>query len=70
MSMKMTINFCPSSAAEFDDELTILTEDNIFKVPILARKELPKLNLPESLDCKSCWLGDSLSNLCFLEVEM
>jgi hypothetical protein len=60
MSVYLTVRFNPSSSAEFDDEITILTEDNIFKVPLLARKELPSLNLPSSLDCKSCWLGDEL----------
>ncbi len=60
MSVLFKIRFNPSSFAEFDDELTILTEENIFKIPILARKEPPCLDLPSSLDCKSCWLGDQI----------
>lgn len=58
MSVYMKIRFNPSSIAEFDDELAIITEENIFKIPLLARKDPPRLDLPQSLDCKSCWLGD------------
>lgn len=28
------------------------------KVPLIAKKEPPSLNLPEVLDCSSCWIGD------------
>lgn len=60
MSILYKIRFNPSSFAEFDDEIAFITDDHIIKVPILARKEPPCLNLPESLDCKSCWLGDQV----------
>ena len=68
--MYFKVRFNPSSAAEFNDEITILTEDNIFKVPLMARKELPNLNLPESLDCKSCWLGDQIGTLYYNNIEL
>lgn len=58
MYLIFKIRFNPSSFAEFDDELTILMEENIVKIPLLARKEPPNLNLPSVLDCKSCWIGD------------
>ena len=45
MSIYISVLFNPSSYAEFDDELAILTEENIFKIPLLARKEPPCLNL-------------------------
>ena len=49
----------PQSFAEFNDCLTFITEKNIFKVPILARKEPPQIDLPDKLDIGGCWLGDS-----------
>jgi len=67
--MQLTVQFHPSSSAEFDDVVTILTEDNIFRVALLARKELPNINLPSSLDCKSCWLGDQIGNLYSLVIR-
>jgi hypothetical protein len=32
MSLYLQVRFNPSSFAEFDDELAVLTEENIFKV--------------------------------------
>lgn len=60
MSAIIKIRFHPSSLAEFDDQIAILSEDHILKVPLLARKEPPQLDLPASLDCQSCWLGDQV----------
>jgi hypothetical protein len=25
---------------------------------LIAKKEPPSINLPETLDCQSCWIGD------------
>ena len=47
MSVIFTVNFMPSSLSEFEDELTIINEENIFKIPIKAMKESPNINLPE-----------------------
>lgn len=60
MSVYMKIRFNPSSIAELDDEIAILTEDSIFRIPLLARKDPPCLDLPQRLNCKSCWLGDTI----------
>lgn len=51
MSAIIKIRFHPSSLAEFDDQIAILSEDHILKIPLLARKEPPQLDLPASLDC-------------------
>lgn len=51
MSAILKIRFNPSSLAEFDDQICVLTEDHILKIPILARKEPPLLDLPTTLDC-------------------
>lgn len=60
MAIITKIRFYPSSFAEFDDCITLLMEENIFRVPILARKEPPNLDIPGELNCKSCWLGDQI----------
>lgn len=60
MSAIIRIRFNPSSLAEFDDQIAILSEDHILKIPIMARKEPPQLDLPSKLDCQSCWLGDEV----------
>lgn len=58
MSVIATILFHATGLAEFDDELTVISEQNAFKVPLKARKELPQLNLPTEMVIQSCWLGD------------
>ncbi|KAL4510071.1 hypothetical protein ABPG72_010264 [Tetrahymena utriculariae] len=58
MSLSLNIKFFASSFSEFRDEITFISEENIFKIPIIAQKEAPLINLPEILDCQSCWLGD------------
>lgn len=41
MSAVLKVRFNPSSLAEFDDTIAVITEDHILKVPLLARKEPP-----------------------------
>lgn len=60
MSVHLKIRFMASSFAEFNDSIGVLMEENILRIPVLARKESPKLDIPELLDCKSCWLGDEI----------
>ncbi|CAD8087121.1 unnamed protein product [Paramecium primaurelia] len=60
MSAILKVRFNPSSLAEFDDTIAVITEDHILKVPLLARKEPPQLDLPSQLDCQSCWIGDQV----------
>ncbi len=38
-------------------------DEGIFKVPILARKDPPLIDLPSLLDCRSCWLGDETGKI-------
>lgn len=58
MSVLMNIAFFAPSFADFNDVLTIVTEENSFNVPIIARREPPDVKLANPMDCKSCWIGD------------
>jgi len=33
-------------------------EENIFRIPVKARKESLSITVPDVVDCKSCWIGD------------
>jgi hypothetical protein len=58
MAVHLFIQFCAPSFADFDDFLTIVTEENSFKVPLRARRDPPVINLVNPLDCLHSWLGD------------
>ncbi|KAL4472936.1 hypothetical protein ABPG72_007813 [Tetrahymena utriculariae] len=58
MSVIFTIQYYAQSLAEQNDGLQIINEINAFTVPIKAKRNPPELNLPQVLDCKSCWIGD------------
>lgn len=58
MALILNVKFYATSFAEFRDEITFLSEENIFKVPVIAQKEAPLVSLSPILDCQSCWLGD------------
>ena len=58
MSVIFTINFKATSLANFDDELGIITDTNIFRIPFKAEKEKPRINLLSQIIAQSCWVGD------------
>ena len=58
MSVIVSIAFCAPSFADFDDVLTVVTEENSFKVPLRARRDPPVINLVNPMDCLHSWIGD------------
>jgi len=58
MCVVITISFCAPSFADFDDFITVVTEENSFKVPLKARRDPPVINLVNPLDCLHSWIGD------------
>lgn len=45
------------------DSLIIANTRETKQVPIQAKREAPCINLPELLDCQSCWIGDKVDAL-------
>lgn len=60
MALSLTIHFHADSPSEFDDFLTLKTENASFTVPLRARREPPKLTLVDVMECGTCWVGDRL----------
>lgn len=58
MSLILYVSFCAPSFADFDDNITFVTEENSFKVPLRARRDPPVISLVNPLDCLNSWLGD------------
>ena len=58
MSVTVSIAFSAPSFGDFDDHLTVVTEENSFKIPLRARREPPVISLVNPLDCLQSWIGD------------
>jgi hypothetical protein len=58
MNIIMNISFIAPSFADFNDVLTIITEENSFEIPLIARRDPPGIKLVNPMDNKSCWIGD------------
>lgn len=58
MSVIVSISFSAPSFGDFDDVLTVVTEENSFKVPLRARRDPPVISLVNPLDCLHSWIGD------------
>jgi hypothetical protein len=50
MSIVMNITFHAPSFADFNDVLTIVTEENSFEIPIVARRAPPVIKLVNPMD--------------------
>lgn len=58
MSLILLISFTAPSFADFDDVITLITEENSFTIPLKARRDPPLISLVNPLNCLHSWLGD------------
>jgi hypothetical protein len=58
MSITMAVIFQAPSFADFDDNVTFITEEGSFKLPLSARRDPPVINLVNPMNCLNSWLGD------------
>ena len=58
LGVMIYVNFVAPSFADFDDFITVVTENNSFKVPIRARRDPPLITLANPMNCLHSWVGD------------
>ncbi len=58
LAMTVLVNFVAPSFADFDDHITVITENNSFKVPVRARRDPPLISLANPMNCLHSWVGD------------
>ena len=56
-SVIFEVLFRATSLADYSDQLMIITEKDCFKIPLIAKREQPMLDLPPVIECESCWIG-------------
>lgn len=59
MSIASSVIFKPLSLRDYSDELVISTENGRLTVPIIARRQAPKLTIPDVFDVGLCLVGDA-----------
>ena len=60
MAVSTIVTFYPETLAEVVDHLTVETESGSYEVPIIARRDSPKLSLPATLNVGTCLVGDAM----------
>ena len=58
LSVRVRIKFTPDSLAEFNDSITVQTENGDFAVPLRATRHPPNLDLAPLTDVGPCFQGD------------
>ena len=57
MNAKISILFKPNSLDNYEDFLTIITEQYAFKIPIRAIRDAPALSIETPMNCGNCLVG-------------
>jgi len=57
MSMKVTVRFTPDSLGQYEDRITVLSENGECYVHLFARRDPPTLDLVDPVDIQACLLG-------------
>uniref|UniRef100_A0A7S4VFH8 Deleted in lung and esophageal cancer protein 1 Ig-like domain-containing protein n=1 Tax=Alexandrium monilatum TaxID=311494 RepID=A0A7S4VFH8_9DINO len=59
MAARLTVRFAPQTLNDASEELTVGTEVGDFKLPLLARRVQPRLELQQPVDCGCILAGNS-----------
>ena len=57
MSLMFNVRYAAPGLGDLDDEVVIITEENSFKIPIMARRIPPELDMEDPIVAAPCWLG-------------
>jgi hypothetical protein len=57
MSLVLTVRYAAPGLGDLDDEIEVVTEEDSFKVPVLARRTPPDLRMESPIVAAPCWLG-------------
>lgn len=57
LSVSLTVRYAAPGLSDLDDELVVITEEESFKVPVLARRTPPDFRMENPIIMPPCWLG-------------
>jgi len=57
MGLVLTVRYAAPWLGDLDDEIIIITEEESFKVPVLARCTPPELHIESHVVIEPCWIG-------------
>jgi hypothetical protein len=58
--VRSEITFYPDSLGDYADYLRVETEGGSYRVPVIAQREPPLLDIPPTLDLGACMVGDAM----------
>jgi len=57
MSLVLTIRYAAPGLGDLDDEVVLITDEEAFKVPVIARRTPPDIRMESPIVANPCWLG-------------
>ena len=57
MSMILSVRYSAPGLGDLDDEIVIITEEEAFKIPVIARRTPPEIKMESPIVANPCWLG-------------
>ena len=57
MGVRIVVRFFPDSLADYQDALTVATEERTFSVELRGHRAPPKLTVPQAIQCSNCLEG-------------
>ena len=57
MALVLTICYSAPGLGDLDDEIIVISEDESFKVPIIARSTPPEFHIETPIVTPPCWVG-------------
>ena len=57
MSLVLNVRYAAPGLGDLDDELVVITEEEAYKVPVIARRTPPEIKMESPIVANPCWLG-------------
>ena len=57
MSIVLNVRYAAPGLGDLDDELVVITEEEAYKVPVIARRTPPDIKMESPIVATPCWLG-------------
>jgi hypothetical protein len=57
MCVVLNIRYAAPGLGDLDDEIVVITEEDSFKVPVIARRTPPDIRMESPITATPCWLG-------------
>ena len=57
LGLSILVRYAAPGLSDLDDEIVVITEEESFKIPVLARRTPPDFRMENPIIIPPCWLG-------------